>query len=325
MAINKINLLFVFCLLVISCATFSPTETINSESESEAGLHARFFGTSSIYFSDGSNHFFIDAFLSRPSISKNILNGFKPHPDVFLPLLSESNIHELDAIFVAHSHYDHVLDAPRIAIKTNATLYGSEQVKSILAADEEFKALHSFSQIDVGRFVVTPISTPHVPKNFFVELLEKAYMFAGRGCEYITGDQNFSFFIEHPEANVLVVPSANYPPSFGKDISADVVFLGIGLLNNQADMIVDDETNKTYIETLWEKAVVATNARLVIPIHWDNFHNSLDKPLRSPPLQLDDVEDTVKKLRRLAARGNRNGESIALEFAPAKLPFSLRQ
>ncbi|MFE6931120.1 hypothetical protein ACFVDT_03690 [Streptomyces sp. NPDC057699] len=63
--------------------------------------------------------------------------------------------------------------------------------------------------------------------------------------------------------------------------SADVVYLGIGMLGRQ-----DPEFRREY----WEQIVRNTGARAVLPVHWDDFMTPLlDGPLLPQPYVMEDV------------------------------------
>lgn len=105
--------------------------------------------------------------------------------------------------------------------------------------------------------------------------------------EYKEGG-SYDFFIEHSDKKILIRPSFNYIKGQLDDIDCDVLFLGVAGLAK-----ADQETEKTFFSETVEK----TGAKLVIPIHWDNFFSPLDRPIKSMPFF---VENTGKVFFKLA-------------------------
>ena len=70
-----------------------------------------------------------------------------------------------------------------------------------------------------------------------------------------------------------------------------MVFLGIATLGTRSD---------TFAKDYWREVVETTGAKLVIPIHWDNFFKPLDEPLQPFPLPVDNFEKSKEMLRTLA-------------------------
>ena len=94
-------------------------------------VRTTFFGTSSIYLASGTTSIFIDAFLTRPSLSTLQTSLIGPDKDTIRRILSIAAIKHLDALFVAHSHFDHAMDAPDVIKRLGGTLYGSESTLMI--------------------------------------------------------------------------------------------------------------------------------------------------------------------------------------------------
>lgn len=81
-----------------------------------------------------------------------------------------------------------------------------------------------------------------------------------------------------------------------------MVFLGIGGLGKQPE---------DFTRSYWNEVVTKTKAKLVIPIHWDNFGRSLDEPLRPLPYFMDDMRRSMAVLQDLA-----KSDGAAIRFAP---------
>lgn len=102
---------------------------------------------------------------------------------------------------------------------------------------------------------------------------------------------NHSFLIQNGACRILIVPSVGQPGATFKDVRADVILLGVGQLSRQGSDAVD---------AYWRDTVVASGARVVVPIHWDDFTRSLHQPLTPLPYALDRLDQTLDRLNALA-------------------------
>jgi L-ascorbate metabolism protein UlaG (beta-lactamase superfamily) len=109
-------------------------------------------------------------------------------------------------------------------------------------------------------------------------------------------DENYSYVLKHPGGTILIVPSANYHLKLFEDVQAEIVFLSIGTLGKRTD---------EFVRGYWREAVQRTGAKVVIPIHWDDFSRPLDEPLRALPYFIDDMERSMRRLQVLAEEDGR--------------------
>jgi L-ascorbate metabolism protein UlaG (beta-lactamase superfamily) len=261
--------------------------------ENPAALTAEWFGVTTLLIRDSEHAILIDGFFSRPRLSEVLSEFVAPDETRIAMALGDARI---DAIFVSHSHYDHALDAPYVAQKKQAMLFGSESTLNIahasgLARDRLCMITHG-DRIRLGKFEIQVYRTPHPPTPFG-GAIDDSFEVPARAADYRLG-ASFSFLLRHPAGHVLVVPSASSRPGMLEGASADVVFLGIGSLGirSEADILA-----------YWREAVGKPKARLVIPVHWDNFMLPFTAPLPPLPFPFDDVERTLGILERQAPPG----------------------
>ena len=283
------------------------------------GLRAQFFGVSTILVSDGKTSIMVDGYFSRPGLAALALLGRKPDEDRINAALVRGRVCAVDVLLVAHSHFDHAMDAPTVARKTGAKLVGSESTLTI-ARGEKFENVRSIEDgvsLQRGAFEIRFFKSPHGRPWFdFMDVrgsIKDRLPVPARMGDY-KSDVNYTFLLRHPAGNILVVPSANIPLGLGEE-KADVVFLGVGNLSVRPKKFNEHE----FIESYWTEAVIKTRAKLVIPVHWDNLSGSLDQPLELPPAGLDDVMYSMAELRKLADRDNVRLGIMPL-FEPVPLP-----
>ena len=313
----RVTALFFIATLLAGCETFhtekkgidSADMFYKGDASAKSGLRATFFGTTTILITDGTNSIMIDGFFSRPSLFRLI----RVKPDIKRIDFALSNApRNIDAIFVAHSHYDHAMDSGLVAQRTGAVIYGSESTLNIARGQKtqpsQLHLLNETQPIPVGAFRVTAFETPHSPKAKYVGDICQPVKPPAKLSDYRMGE-NFSFFLEHPLGNVLIIPSATDMLGTLNKYQANVVFLGIGTLGKQSC---------EFTETYWKDAVVSTGAKLVLPIHWDNFTKSLNKPLVPFPFFIDNPGVAVDRLRFMAER-----DKVQLYLPPALHEFTL--
>ena len=252
-------------------------------------LKVTFFGTTTLLFDDGKDQILFDAHVTRPSVTR-YARGDEASTDTALcdKLIRTHHIDRLRAIFISHTHHDHVMDAPYIANQCGARIYGSESAKNVaLGGDvpaENITVFQHGSSYTIGDYSIRILKSLHSkPTRFNNDLGEpipeplvqpaslRAYKEGG----------SYDFYVEYKEKKILIRPSFNYIPGQLDGIKADVLFLGVaGLAKAEPDME----------QAFFAETVEKTAARLVIPVHWDNFFSPLGKPIEDMPDFLEKSE-----------------------------------
>src|SRR5579863_5967122 len=107
----------------------------------------KYLGTAGWEITDGTVVVLIDPYLSRingpappgggsgHSVAGDVRQAYT-WSDVASPDVAaiDSHIKRADFILVTHTHYDHILDVPHIALKTGATVVGTESSENVLRA-----------------------------------------------------------------------------------------------------------------------------------------------------------------------------------------------
>ncbi|MDH6263745.1 MBL fold metallo-hydrolase [Bradyrhizobium sp. BR13661] len=279
-----------------SLAAYTSLQT--SSAPSSAHISAQFMGTTTILFDDGKTRILSDGFFSRPPIWRLLIGKIPPDERLINSALSKAGIKGLDAIFVAHTHHDHAMDTARVALKTGALVFGSLSTRNVVLGDglssDRITVFDDGKIYTLGDFTVTIFQTPHSPGVAFPGTVDHPLTVPASASEYREGG-NFSFLLQHHSTSLLLVASGNFIPGKFKGVKADTVFLGIGGLGKQSEEFISD---------YWREVVQAVGAKVVIPVHWDDFTRSLDEPLRPMPYALDDFDNSMKSLLALAKRDN---------------------
>ncbi len=134
-----------FALLAIIICVLAGQNLASAEKTGQIIL--RYMGTAAWEITDGTTVILIDPYLSRifgpqppgrPPFARTPgdtrpLYGWD---DIAVPdvVTIESHIQQADFILVTHTHFDHVLDVPHIALKTHATVIGTESTENVIRA-----------------------------------------------------------------------------------------------------------------------------------------------------------------------------------------------
>jgi L-ascorbate metabolism protein UlaG (beta-lactamase superfamily) len=251
----------------------------NRNTPPPATFNATFFGVSTLLFDDGRTRIMIDGFFTRPPLSS--LFSVSPDQTVIdgalaqagIPLATGTATPKLSAIIVNHSHYDHALDAPTVAQRTGAHIYGSSSTAHVASGGGvPPERIHTFSGNEnycFGRFSVTLLRSQHGPPVLASGDITEDITPPRPASAYKEGG-TFSILIRNGSRRALVQGSAGFVAGALAGRQADVVFLGVGGLGGQT---------ATQREDYWREVVEAVGARRVVPIHWDDFLRPLSQGL----------------------------------------------
>ena len=256
------------------------------------------FGTTTLLFDDGRDQVLFDCHITRPSLLTCLLGKLQTDGALADTIIHQHRIDRLRAIFISHTHHDHVMDAPYFARRCGANLYGSVSALNVgrggmLPEDQ----LHPFGCPDrIGDFEVTALPSRHSrPTPFNNDLgqtIDAPLVQPARVRDYKEGG-SYDFIVRHGGRTTLIRPCFNYIEGQLDGIRADVLFLGItGLSRAPYDMR----------SRFFEETIDKVQPRLVIPLHWDNFFSPLAKPVRGLPRIVDDSGESLRLLAEHCAR-----------------------
>lgn len=229
------------------------------------GLTVTWLGTASFLVESRTTRLAIDPYLTRASFGTLLTRALAPDPVELERHLPS----RLDAVLCGHSHFDHLLDAPWIAQRFSARLYGSS------------------TTLAFGRAM-------NVPSPLLVDVPEQ-------GASFTIGDLEVSFVpSKHAKLFCGHVPfpgkvdQAPVRPRFwdfrmGGAFGIFVRGAGVNLYHNGSADLVDAALSHERADAVllgiagWKKTpeylgrILATlEPRVVIPAHHDLFFTPLD-------------------------------------------------
>lgn len=308
---------------VTGCSTYTPLRDPalyhgKLKAPAEQGVRVAFLGNTTLYISDGKTRLLIDGFLSRPGPLKTLFCRLEPDSQVIKAVLARSGIEAVDAILVGHAHHDHALDAPFIAQLMNAKVVGSSSYSRVhegaggsMDASRLTIVKSTRESEQFGDFTVTFCLSAHVGSHSLVQCavegsITEKFSFPAHFSRFKHGDV-YAIHIAHREhGRFVVTTTAGARKDQLSGLSADVVFLGVGLFAKEPKITQD---------RYWHEAVENVNPHTVIPIHWDSFTRKLDCGLKPP------FYDNIKRAMEIVKSkgGDRNifvmdlGDSVLLQ------------
>ncbi|MEM7153913.1 MAG: MBL fold metallo-hydrolase [Myxococcota bacterium] len=235
------------------------------------GLYATWLGTAGVVIDDGETRLVIDPFVTRDRLGHVLFRRpVESDPALVDHWLSRAGGFDVDAVFVTHSHYDHTLDAPMVALRTGAVLVGSPdtllQGRAHRLESRQLVPAETGVPMHFGRFTVTLRPSEHGTPDLYPGHADKDFRVPARARDYRTGEV-YVIVIEHPYGTLMHQGSAAWTDeTYDESTRADVVLLGVAAR--------DDTTE--YIEGVVDRV----GAKTIIPIHFDNFFRRLDRPWR---------------------------------------------
>lgn len=257
-------------------------------------------GVTTLLFDDGQTQVLIDGFFSRPSLADLVLGRpVESDAATINYVLDEYRMRRLAAIVPAHSHYDHAMDIGAIANRSSASILGSETTANIARGagvpEDQIIVATSGEEYSFGQFTVTLINSTHAPIGWggsipYDGTIDEPLSTPAPLSAWRVG-KSYSIIVAHPHGTTLVQGSAGFLDNALDGVRADVVMLGVGLLEG---------LGRDYVEKYWQALVTTTGAGHVIPFHFDDYSQPFGE-IALYPRALDNFVDTAEWLEEIGA------------------------
>jgi len=166
-----------------------------------------------------------------------------------------------DALFLTHSHWDHLIDVPPVVAQTGARVYGSETTLNICRArgvpEEKLSLIGHGSRVTLGRNVsVRVIRSKHKEPVAYPGFYAKAPSVLNSRADYLCGDV-FAFLFDIGGLRLLNIGSSNLDVPAIRGTSCDLFFCGVS----------------NYFDSPGFPRLVHDNIgfKTFVPTHHDNF------------------------------------------------------
>jgi len=246
--------------------------------DAPSGLGVRWLGTAGYELTFEQTTLLVDPYLTRVGLGRFLWTRIRPDAEAIDRVITAA-----DAVLVGHSHFDHVMDVPYIAERTGAHVYGSLSTTNLMAAaglpEGQVTTLDPAhpTVFEVGPFRVTAVPSAHSPfalgnKVPYPGDIPCSCELPVRGKHYRCGDV-FSYLIEVDGRRLYHLGSAN--------LVEDAIPAGVP--RGEIDLLLVCIAARFATPGFVGRALDAIRPRRVMPMHYDNFFRSLDKPLRLLP------------------------------------------
>ena len=286
--------ILVATMLVILAARDQPAGAPGSQ------VVLKYLGAAGWEITDGTMTILIDPYLSR-------INGPPPPEghrmagdmrraygwgDVALPDVAaiDAHIQRADFVLVTHTHYDHVLDVPHIALKTGATVIGTESTENVLRAyavpEAQLITVRGGEDYEFKTFSLKIIPSIHSAldhKRYFSSATAPPGMKAPLTLEQMHPEGGtLAFLIRFHGHQILAFGGMNYIEREIVGLEPDVALIGAGSSRKE----IYDYSGRLMRDLRYPA--------LVLPTHWDNFLTPYDASEQSA---IDAVQSFVQEIR----------------------------
>jgi L-ascorbate metabolism protein UlaG (beta-lactamase superfamily) len=240
----------------------------------------KYLGAAGWEISDGTTIILIDPYLSRINgpappggrSGQPLAGDIRPKygwNDIATPDVAaiDAHVQRADFVLVTHTHYDHVLDVPHIALKTRAAVVGTESTENVMRAygvpEEQLLTVRGGEDYQFDAFSLKVIPSIHSPldhKRYFSSAVAPAGLKAPLTLEQIHPEGGtLAYVIRFHGHQILAFGGMNYIEREVERLKPDVALIGAGASRRE----IYDYSGRL-MRALHYPAVV-------IPTHWDNF------------------------------------------------------
>jgi len=231
-----------------------------------AGLELEWLGVAGYRLSYEGVAILIDPYVSRVPLRSLLLR----RPALPDPVLIDRYVRPASAILIGHTHWDHAVDAPALARRDGARVYGSASLAHLMRLHGlTSTVVEPHRPYEIGPFVVR-----FVPSRHSKLLFGRKVPFDGPlTCEDVHGLSPGAYRC----GDVFGIRVEVAGISLYHQGSAD---LDDAQRIEPADVFLAGVTGRQVTPRYWERILPRLDPRVVVPTHYDDFLTPLDRDLR---------------------------------------------
>jgi len=202
----------------------------------------------------------------------------------------DAHIQRADFVLVTHTHYDHVLDVPHIALKTGAAVIGTESTENVLRAyavpEGQLITVRGGEDYEFKTFSLKVIPSIHSAldhKRYFSSATAPPGMKGPLTLEQMHPEGGtIAYLLRFHGHQILAFGGMNYIEREIAGLEPDVALIGAGSSRKE----IYDYSGRLMRDLHYPA--------LVLPTHWDNFLTPYDASQQSA---IDAVQSFVQEIR----------------------------
>lgn len=235
-------------------------------------LALQWLGTAGFRVLSLGHHLWLDPHFSRHSLTELAFGRIAPNESRIA-----ADVDRADAIAVGHSHFDHAMDAPAIAKRFGARVYGASDTLNYcrgagVASDHLFEIAGDGRVYAEGPFALTGYRSEHSP------FLAGKVPFMGRIEQPIATPAPISAW----RVGQVLTLHANCPGGSVHHVGS-AALVEAELRGVQADVVLACTIGRHATPHFARRLVECLRPKVLIPCHWDQFWRSLDLPVKQIP------------------------------------------
>ena len=313
--------------------------TISYSFQADKKIVLKYLGCGGYYMEHAGNAILIDPFFSNTSFSSVAVKKIRTEPkDVKFALDSvrEDLFNKVNAVFVAHSHYDHLMDVPYVfnhyldESKPDLKIHGTESMKAIIGTVidpvhigtlennlADLNNVGTWVKVGDGSIRVLPVYSSHAPHY---KIIFPIRLYKGKGKPikgYATdttktcasrwkGGKTLSFLIDFMQEQkvqfrIFFQSSASAPP--------DGFFPKSLLDRHKVDLAILGAASFDYVNHYPDSLIKRICPDKILISHWEDFFRPYDEyPKRF--VRLTNFKEFLLRLDKRYPWRNREGDEM---------------
>lgn len=240
-----------------------------------------YLGVAGWSLQSGGHTMLFDPYVTRRAVDDAFEAVVEPDGEAIERFIPRS----ADVIVVSHSHFDHVLDVPEIALRTGAVVFGTRSTAALARAshvpESQIVAAIGGEELVFTGFRVRAVRALHSLTGMSDQPIAESPKLPMRARDYHEGG-TLQYFVRFADRTLYFVGTANFVEEQLKGVQADVAIVATGLRDKVPD----------YTCRLMR---ALGSPKLVLPNHFDAWQ----QPLR--PGQMTLSEETRADLEAFEA------------------------
>jgi L-ascorbate metabolism protein UlaG (beta-lactamase superfamily) len=250
-----------------------------------AGLELEWLGVAGYQLTYEGTTVLVDPYVSRAPLRALLLR----RPALPDAQLIDRYVRRSDAILIGHTHWDHAVDAPAIARRDQATVYGSDSLARLMA-------LHGGHSVVVEphkRYEIGPFTVSFTPSRHSKLIFGRKVPFDGPlTCEDLHGLSPGAYKCGAVFGIRIEVAGTSFYHQGSADLRDDERI-------DPVDVFLAGITGRQVTPHYWRRILPKLDPRVIVPTHYDNFFAPLHRPMTL--VRRVDLEGLPGEIRAVSA------------------------